>query len=752
MAFLRKWRTWWDEVHEEHSSYIDNLSPSWTKLAIFLASALTLYVELVMVRWHASCFHAFAIFKNVSLLSCFLGLGIGYGLSGKRTIRLGAFLPLLALQVFMFGILSLTNLGGRRVNPVAEQLVMGTNSSQWSWLHAVEGNAFLAVVFVINALMFIPLGHLAGRLMTRLPKIQSYSLNVLGSLFGIGLFFVLSLAWTGPSVWLGFVGLGLAPFIVGHRRSVAVSVACLAGIVIALGFMNSRKETVFYSPYQVISLRLPEHTDKSQMTIKVNHCFFQDVYDCRATSVAGDPESAKAAAYYNFPYKLRERPGDVLVVGAGTGNDVAGALRNGASTVTAVEIDPAILFLGKRLHPERVYQDARTRPVVNDARSFLRQTDQRFDTIVYGLLDSHTNLGAMTNVRLDSFVYTLQGFQEAVARLNDHGILVVSYLVLDANQGNRLYAMLRDAYPDAQPRAFTGAFGTIFVTGPGLREVPAAIDGATEMTAQFQTTAAGVELATDDWPFFYMQNRAYPFSYLIVIGLLFGLSTLMVTRHLGLPNLMNAPTGMFFFLGAGFMLIETKAITELGLTFGNTWAVVAIVIGGILLSAFLANQWIQTRGPVNSRLAFGLLGAALLIGFALTRLQMAGVGIPLPKLLLPVALLSPLFFAGLIFSSELARGGELGGVLAANLFGAMLGGFLEYNSMYLGFSSLYPLGMGLYGVAFLCYLRSQKSQGAETPRSVNEEYDVMSRRVRVEDRPPARTAQPSDSSSTEVAA
>lgn len=714
-GFSQRWRVWWDEVHQEHSDHVENVPDRWIRPAIFLASALTLYVEMVMVRWHASCFHAFAIFKNVSLLSCFLGLGIGYGLSGRRTVKLGAFLPLLSLQVLLFGVLSLTNLGGRRVNPVAEQLVMGSKSEDWSWLHAVEGNAFLAVVFVLNALMFIPLGHLAGRLMTRLPKVQSYSLNVLGSLCGIGLFFLLSLAWTGPSVWLGFVALGLAPFIVGHRRSVGISVASLGCIVIALGLMSSRQETVIYSPYQVISLRLPDHVDKSTLTIKVNHCFFQDIFDCRPTAVAQDKDSAHAATYYNFPYQLRGNPGDVLVVGAGSGNDVAGALRNGATTVTAVEIDPAVQFLGKKLHPERVYQDPRTIPVVNDARSFLRQTDQRFDTIIYGLLDSHTNLGAMTNVRLDSFVYTLQGFQEAVARLKDNGLLVVSYLVLDPNQGKRLYAMMRDAYPEQKPRAFHGAFGTIFVTGPGLREVPAAIAGAEEQTAEFIVAASQVELATDDWPFFYMQERAYPFSYLIVIGLLLGLSTLMVKRHLGMPNLLNAPTGMFFFLGAGFMLVETKTITELGLTFGNTWAVVGVVISGILLLAYLANQWVAWRGPVNSKAAFVLLGLTLVLGLGLTRLQMAGAVLPAPKLVLPLALLAPLFFAGLIFSSELVRGGELGGVLAANLFGAMLGGFLEYNSMYLGFSSLYPLGMVLYGIAFLCLFRVRRHSSETEP-------------------------------------
>ncbi|HZT81075.1 MAG TPA: hypothetical protein VFA26_12665, partial [Gemmataceae bacterium] len=253
-TFLAGWRSWWDALHDEHSDRLDQISPRWTRLAIFLASALTLYVEMVMVRWHASCFHAFAIFKNVSLLSCFLGLGIGYGLSGRKRSTLAAFLPLLALQVLLFAVLSNTNLGGRRVNPVAEQLVMGTAGSKWGWLDAVEGNGFLAAVFVLNALMFIPLGHLAGRLMNRLPAVQSYSLNLLGSLAGIGAFFLLSLAWTGPTVWMGVAVLGIAPFLVGHPRSAAVSAACVAVLLAALGLMGKASERLYFSPYQVISL------------------------------------------------------------------------------------------------------------------------------------------------------------------------------------------------------------------------------------------------------------------------------------------------------------------------------------------------------------------------------------------------------------------------------------------------------------------------------------------------------------------
>jgi spermidine synthase len=711
-----RWRAWWDAVHEGHSEAVERIPPSWTAAAVFAASALTLYVEMVIVRWHASCFHAFAIFKNVSLLSCFLGLGIGYGLSGRKRIALGAVLPLLAFQTLLFGVLASTNLGARRINPVAEQLVMGTPGGKWSWLNAVEGNVFLAAVFVLNALMFIPLGQLAGRLMSRLPRLRAYSLNLLGSLTGIGLFFALSLAWTGPSVWLGVAALALAPFLLGSRWATATAVASVALILVGVGLMNRGNEQLYFSPYQVIALRLPEPGEKVPTpTVQVNHCFYQDILDCRPAAVALSEKHARAVVYYDLPYRLQQKPGNVLVVGAGSGNDVAAALRHDARSVTAVEIDPAIVYLGKRLHPERPYHDPRTRSVVNDARSFLRQTRKRFDTVIYGLLDSHTNLGAMTNVRLDSFVYTVEGFRDAVNRLSDNGLLIVSYLVLDPRQGDKLFAMLRDAYPQQPPRAFSCKTygGSTFVTGPGLKNIPARLPGVEERTAQFLRSAATAEVATDDWPFFYMQARTYPWTYAVMVLVLLTLSGWMVKRNLGTPQLLNARSGVFFFLGAGFMLLETKGVTDLGKVYGNTWSVIAVVVSGILLMVYAANQVIARRGPLPHGRTFALLGLALLLGWGVTQLSSAGVALPQPKLVLPVVVTLPLFFAGLIFSGELARGGEIGPVLAANLFGSMLGGFLEYNSMCWGFSSLYPLGMALYALAFLCHLRARRRAGGE---------------------------------------
>ena len=706
------WKTFWSDAHQAQTDFVDRIPQSRVPGAILLASAACLFLEMVMVRWHGTCFHGFAIFKNISLLSCFLGLGIGFGLPKERRLTLAAFLPLLAIQTALFGILSTTNLGGRIFNPIAEQHIMGILGRDWGYLHAIEGNAFLLGVFALNAFMFVPLGHLTGRIMARLPQVQSYSLNLLGSLVGIGLFFGLSLLWSGPEVWMGIAILMVAPFLFGSGRLVPMFAGCIAVILVAFGVLGGGKMLTFYSPYQVIALKLPSPDlgGKTTPSIRVNHCYYQEVMDCSPALADKDAQHRRAADYYGLPYRLQKRAGEVLVVGAGAGNDVAAALRHEATRVTAVELDPAILSLGRMIHPERPYQDKRTRAVVNDARTFFRQTDEKFDTIVYGLLDSHTNLGAMTNVRVDSFVYTVEGFREAIARLKRDGLVVVSYTLLDPAQGRKLYAMLQAAYPEATTRVFCvpgGSHdgGTTFVTGPGVRNLAAAIPDVAELTDDFRAGVPTSDLATDDWPFFYMKQRTYPFSYLVMIGLMLAVSAWMVRRHFG-PKLLASPPGaVFFFLGAGFMLIETKGITELGLVFGNTWGVVAVVVTCILTLGFVANQWVGSRGPVSIPWTFGLLAAALAAGWGVSHYVAAGGAMPMARVTMPIVLNLPLLFAGLIFSSLLLRTNDIGAALSANIFGAMLGGFLEYNSMYWGYSSLYPIGLALYGLAFVAYRR-----------------------------------------------
>jgi hypothetical protein len=61
-------------------------------------------------------------------------------------------------------------------------------------------------------------------------------------------------------------------------------------------------------------------------------------------------------------------------------------------------------------------------------------------------------------------------------------------------------------------------------------------------------------------------------------------------------------------------------------------------------------------------------------------------------------------FSGIVFSTSLAARGEISSIMAMNLLGAILGGLLEYNSLYFGFRFLYLIAAGLYLAALLTSL------------------------------------------------
>jgi spermidine synthase len=434
----------------------------------------------------------------------------------------------------------------------------------------------------------------------------------------------------------------------------------------------------------------------------VNNVYYQRVLDLDRDSATADDSTAYWVNHYDLPYGFAERGAKVLIVGAGTGNDVAAAVRNGAGPIDAVEIDPAILEFGKELHPAAPYQAPNVTPVVADARAFIRRTDDRYDLIVYGLLDSHTLLSGLSGVRLDSYVYTVEAFREARERLNDDGLIVLTFSVIGPELGRKLYLMLEQAFDGEEPLVLSTEYdrGYTFLIGEQMQQrgltAPA---GLTDVTADFASAELAADISTDDWPFFYMPVRTYPASYIAMIVVLL-LISLVFVRHLA-PGGTGSWSAPCFFLGAGFMLIETKGITELALVYGSTWVVVGAVIAAILVMAFFANLVVIRWGAPRPAVTYGLLIGSLVFGVVVSRSAVAGLAPGLSQLVLTALLTLPLFFSGFAFSTELKRSASVAVALSSNLLGAMLGGFLEYNSMYFGFRSLYVLAIAMYLLAFV---------------------------------------------------
>ena len=157
------------------------------------------------------------------------------------------------------------------------------------------------------------------------------------------------------------------------------------------------------------------------------------------------------------------------------------------------------------------------------------------------------------------------------------------------------------------------------------------------------------------------------------------------------------------------MLIETKSITEMAKIFGSTWLVTSVVIGSILLMAFFANYLVIKKIKISSFQTYFLLFFSLFLGFYYSSYGFESIQKNIINFVLPLILALPILFSGLAFSKELFKLNSVPKALSSNILGAMFGGFLEYNSMYFGFSFLYIIAGFLYLSAFLFSLSKSKT-------------------------------------------
>ena len=162
-----------------------------------------------------------------------------------------------------------------------------------------------------------------------------------------------------------------------------------------------------------------------------------------------------------------------------------------------------------------------------------------------------------------------------------------------------------------------------------------------------------------------------------------------------------------FFLGAGFMLLETKSITELSLLFGSTWVVNGVVIGVFLTMGFLANVLVAVK-PLPNWATYPLLFISLLIGLAIPMSFFAASAIAVKVTVAGGLVALPVFFSGIAFSSGFRFSARPEKALGVNLIGAMIGGILENAVMVGGVPILGILAVLLYAAAAVCWFRGQQ--------------------------------------------
>jgi len=411
-------------LEKPQSRRIDRLNIRRQGLNLFLVGFLVLFFELACIRWFAAYVVFLQFFTNVVLIASFLGMSCGCLAARQPRDWLGYF-PFIALGTILAALalfkvynhwsgLSI-DVGGQ-ASP--QEVFFGTEYRNPDVAQfAVPIEAVAAVFFVLVALMFVGLGQVLGRAFDAYPnRVMGYTLNIAGSLAGIVGFSAISFIQAPPVAWFLISCAGAAYLLYQTASLTRYRALALVTAVVSVSLPTHWFSTAFHtrwSPYYMVV------HDTSNGGIEVNSIGHQKMVPF-----------ASAGSSYTLIHLLQEHSGgapfhDVLVIGAGSGNDLAHALRFGTSQIDAVEIDPVIQDIGRRYHSDHPYQDPRVVRHLDDGRHFLRTTDHKYDLVIYALVDSLVLHSGYANIRLESYLFTEQALNDVKRVLKPNGLFVM---------------------------------------------------------------------------------------------------------------------------------------------------------------------------------------------------------------------------------------------------------------------------------------------------------------------------------------
>jgi len=758
---------------------------------LFLISVIILFLELASIRWFPAHVLYLTFFTNVVLLACFLGMSVGCLAANRRRNYL-TWTPLLlavalaaahTVEISSSSFVKFLDVG----NQASPQLVFfgAEYHSQDLSRYAIPIEVLCGFFFLVIAMALIGPGQELGRALDRWPnRVQAYTLNISGSIAGIALFAACSWLQLSPFWWFLAVALGLCYFYFrspAHRfrrilspgpltAMLLVAVVWLAAYTPVQGdYQGQREAEHFWSPYYRIDFK------RADLSLSVNLIYHQQMVSRNEVFPA-----------YALPHLLNRDSGlpafkDVLIIGAGSGNDVSRALQWGATHVDAVEIDPAIYRLGREYHPDRPYQDSRVEVHLDDGRNFLRSTRRKYDLVVYALVDSLVLHSGYSNIRLESFLFTRQTFADVRNHLKPDGTFVIYNYFRQGWLVARLQKGLEEVFGTGNPLVLTlpyrkviepesATFGdfTVFFAGstnalrdafnkqpeyllrrdqpPGPNSPNGFLYPGPEERVRWQQLSdderqetpswqqfglatvvpveGGLRTASDDWPFLYLRSPMIPTLSLRGMSIMAGLALLLILRFLprrkkniAVVEVLNpgsrGPLNLqLFFLGAGFMLIETKAVVSMALLFGSTWVVNSVVFFAVLVMILTANRWTLKFQPTLLWPYYAGLLATLALNTLIPLDFFLGMNRSLQVTGACLLIFTPVLFAGVIFAASFKRTAEPDRAFGFNIAGAMIGGLAEYSSMLVGFQYLGLVAILFYALSALGRIRT-KSETAE---------------------------------------
>ncbi|MBV8087155.1 MAG: spermidine synthase, partial [Chloroflexi bacterium] len=582
-------------------------------LRLFALSFLMLFVELSLIRWTAANDIHLAYLTNFVLLASFLGIGLGF-LRARKGPDLLQWAPIFLAAMVAFVL----------IFPVTVNLATGKLTGAFGWTAAPRW-VELTVTFGLTVAIMACIGHGVAQQFVRFQPLQAYRLDIFGSLAGTIAFTLLSFLELTP-IWWGAVVSVLLVVLLGRRWQLIA----LLGALALLGY-ESHRPNEHWSPYYKITASYAANATVSGvpthgvLTIKANNIPHQT-----ALSVA---TLRRIERFYFFPYRhLAHPPGNMLIVGAGSGNDVAVALSEGAKHIDAVEIDPEIQALGRRYHPDHPYQNPRVSVHIDDGRAFVEDTRNRYNLIVFALPDSLTLFAGQGVLRLENYLFTKESMERVRSLLAPGGTFAMY---------NYYEGWLRDRYAGTLAKVY-GRVPCVEVGDTLAGRQQAVLTDSLAPIAHCRTfwRPVPVREPTDDYPFPYLPHPQIPAFYWHTLVLMLAAAVLLIGIAGGGPR--AAYGGMLryvdlAFMGAAFLLLETKNVVQFALLFGTTWLVNALVFIGVLLAVWAAIETTRRLRLPPAPVLYLALAAALVLAWAVPQESLLSLS-PVPRFFAATAL------------------------------------------------------------------------------------------------------------------
>jgi hypothetical protein len=418
-------------------------------LGVALTSAGTLLLELSLTRIFSVVFYYHFAFLAISIALFGLGVGgvVSYALPGKGE---GLYRRL--------GVLSAAN----------------TAAVIFSLLFVISrkgelGNAALAAIYFAAALPFlfsgITLSLVVGETIRRVDRI--YFFDLLGAAAGCLALVPILNTFGGPNTVLASAILfSVAASMWFNLAGSAAGRA--AGVIVALGLVllitvNGKRHwiDIHYAKGQPLPAErfsqwnsfsrvgLAPEKDGSAMSITIDADASTGIPSFDWDHLTDNDKRILLGRGPGFAYVLR--PGaKTLVIGSGGGWDIARALASGSKDVTGVEINPIIAnTVMRRRFPDlsrRLYFRPEVHIVVEDGRSFVRQTGQKYQILQATLVDTWAATAAGAFALSENNLYTTEAFRDYLERLTSDGLLAFTRWGFDPpRESLRLVTLARKA-------------------------------------------------------------------------------------------------------------------------------------------------------------------------------------------------------------------------------------------------------------------------------------------------------------------